>query len=71
MKPIIFVKIKGNKYRFSDVEEARAIVVGYIKRWKIRRRDWSGGQVVVRGKEIGRFDYDGNFIERRSYGGRS
>ena len=66
MKPIIYVKIGTRSRQFANVEEARAIVLGYIERRKIKRREWTGGQVVVRDKEIGRFDYDGNFIERRS-----
>jgi len=66
VKPIIYVKIGTRSRQFTNVEEARAIVLGYIERRKIKRREWTGGQVVVRDKEIGRFDYDGNFIERRS-----
>ena len=66
MQPIIGVKIGSKTRQFSNVEEARSLVLGYIKRRKLKRREWTGGQVVVRDKEIGRFDYDGNFIERRS-----
>jgi len=65
MRPIICVKVGSRTRRFASVEEARAIVLGYIKRRKISRRGWLGGQILVREKEIGRIDYDGNFIARR------
>ena len=66
MKPIIYVKVGRKKRCFSNIEEARAIVVAYIKRKKLGRYDWREGQIFIRGERIGRIDYDGNFIERRS-----